>query len=137
MELKHVEKGSRHQTDSLISPSSRGSREYTDLDEKVPLQCNTNSLDKKNFLSSYLVSNPEGRNTLTGRSLKSQLMSDSSGHNSDGPKTYETSAASGSSAASSQNNLHTMAQYRYFNSSNSFSYLNTQKTNRILRCLFN
>jgi hypothetical protein len=114
MELKNVEKGARHQTDSLISPSSRGSREYTDLDEKVPLQCNTNSLDKKNFLSSYLVSGGvvDGRNTLTGRSIKSQLLSDSSGHNSDGPKTYETSAASGSSAASSQNNLHTMAQYR-------------------------
>lgn len=115
MELKNVEKGGRH-AQSLISPSSRGSsREYTDLDEKHPLQCNTNSLDKQNFLSSYLVSGGgdmmmDGRNTLTGRSIKSQLMSDTSGHMSDGTKTYETTA-SGSSAASSQNNLHTMAQY--------------------------
>ncbi|XP_021962804.1 neogenin isoform X2 [Folsomia candida] len=111
MELKNVEKSGRH-TDSLISPSSRGSREYTDLDEKIPLQCNTNSLDKKNFLSSYLVTGGghDGRGTLTGRSVKSQILSDTSGHMSDGTKTYETTA-SGSSAASSQNNLHTMAQY--------------------------
>jgi neogenin len=110
MELKNVEKGGARRAESLISPSSRGSREYPDLDEKL-LQCNTNSLDKKNFLSSYLVSEREARNTLSGRSIKSQLLSDTSGHMSDGTKTYETTA-SGSSAASSQNNLHTMAQYR-------------------------
>src|ERR1051325_2963199 len=74
MELKSVEKGARR-TESLISPSSRGSREYTDhLDEKVPL--NTNTIDKKNFLSSYLRDGsqviPDGRNTLSGRSIKSQ-----------------------------------------------------------------
>ncbi len=122
MELKEKGSGGRR-TESLVSPSSRGSREYTDLDEKIPLQCgDTNSIDKKNFLSSYLVSGGhhhghhqiDGRNsTLTGRSVKShQLLSDTSGHLSDGTKTYETTA-SGSSAASSQNNLHTMAQYRY------------------------
>lgn len=115
MELKNVEKlpGSARRAESLLSPSSRDS--YTDLDEKIPLQCDTSSLDKKNFLSSYLVSGGhpmDGRNTLTGRSIKSQLLSDTSGHLSDGTKTYETTA-SGSSAASSQNNLHTMAQYRW------------------------
>jgi len=54
MELKGVSDKGRELLDTPVSPSNRGSRELGDLEEHVPLQHSTNSLDKRNFMSSYL-----------------------------------------------------------------------------------
>jgi hypothetical protein len=51
MELKGLEKG--HPRSTPITPSTRGSMDFEDSEEKVPLQHNTNSLDKGNYLKSY------------------------------------------------------------------------------------
>jgi len=54
MELKGLEKsGGGHQRLTPMSPSTRGSIDFEDSEEKVPLHHNTNSLDKTNYLGSY------------------------------------------------------------------------------------
>ena len=54
MELKNLDKESQ-QLETPVSPQSRGSREIGDPEEKMPLHHHaTNSLDKRNFMSSYL-----------------------------------------------------------------------------------
>ena len=54
MELKGLDK-SGHPRSTPITPSVRGSMDFEDPEEKVPLQLqhNTNSLDKSNYLTSY------------------------------------------------------------------------------------
>ncbi|CAG7836151.1 unnamed protein product, partial [Allacma fusca] len=154
MELKNLEKTGGTQAETPISPSTRGSREIGDPEEKIPLQHTTNSLDKRNFMSSYLGDNSQiqsiqchslGRrkpkpiripvepfcfksdvggggaadlrnNPIFSRNSQSQYRSgqmlgdSSSGQNVEPHKTYD-SVPSGSSTASSQHNLSSLAQY--------------------------